>query len=144
MIDEVAAEFTWVDAGLTGLGVFPDRNKPTVVWTGLPDPRPVVALQQQLERRLQEAGWRPDGRTYRPHVTVARINSRRRPVPRVLFEVLETHTATDFGTSRLDNVVLYRSESTPQGMRYTALHRSNLLDRNPAEQSSNQNNPGGN
>lgn len=143
ILDEVAAEFTGMDAALTGLGVFPHRRKPTVVWTGIRNPSPVVALQQQLERRLQAAGWKPDPREYRPHVTVARVNSRRRPVPGVLFELLDQHTTTDFGTSRLDNIVLYQSESTPRGAHYTALHRSQLHQTRSAKQSHRQNDTGG-
>lgn len=135
MLDDVAAEFDCMDVTLNGLGVFPHRKKPTVVWTGILCPQPIVALQQRLQRRLQEAGWTPDTREFHPHVTVARVNSRRRRVPDVLFELLDRHTATDFGSSRLESIVLYQSELTPRGGRYTATHRSKLRERDSAEQS---------
>jgi len=143
IVDEVVLEFTRIDSAMAGLGVFPDRKKPTVVWVGIQDPRPVVALQQQLERRLEVAGWKPDPRTYRPHVTVARLNARRGPTPGALLELLDRHAATDFGSFHIDQVALYQSELTSQGASHTALHRSAFHEMRLAERSPHQENTTG-
>jgi len=133
ILDEVAGESHRIESVLAGLGVFPDQKKPTVVWAGIRNPRPVVTLQQQLERRLEVGGWNPDERVYRPHVTIARVNTRRRPVPGSLFQLLARHAETDFGSFRVDGVSLYQSELSPRGAIHTALHRSPLRGMRPEE-----------
>ncbi|MCH2210166.1 MAG: RNA 2',3'-cyclic phosphodiesterase [Fuerstiella sp.] len=126
ILNEVAAEFTAVDAAMSGLGVFPDMKKPSVVWVGVKELRTLVTLQTDLESRLIMAGWSPDKRVYRPHITVARGNLRRRRTPDLLFELLDRHTTTDFGTVHLDRIVLYQSELSSGGASYTSLYQSVL------------------
>ncbi|MCH2201100.1 MAG: RNA 2',3'-cyclic phosphodiesterase [Fuerstiella sp.] len=124
ILNEVAAEFTATDTALAGLGVFPDTKKPAVIWAGVKDPHPLVILQTDLEFRLRAAGWGPDTRVYRPHITVARVNLRHGPVPDLLFELLDRYATTDFGTVHLDRIALYQSERTPGGTSHASLYQS--------------------
>ena len=124
IVDDVVLQFSPIDVAVAGLDVFPDRKKTRVVWARIQDPRPVIALRQQLERRLEIAGWSRDPRTYCPHVTVARLNAQRRPVSRGLVELLNKYAATDFGSFPINQVVLYQSQLTSEGTSHTALHQS--------------------
>lgn len=123
-LDRECKSVAAMDVGLSGLGVFPDRRRPTVVWAGLQEAR-LMQLQQRLEESVSRLGWTREQHAYRPHVTLARINPRK-PVPSELHGLLERCASRDFGTHRLDRVVLYQSESTPSGMRYTSLHEVRL------------------
>lgn len=108
---------------LAGLGVFPERGAPRVLWVGLDLPPPFFALQAACERAARHAGFEPERRAFTPHLTLGRW---REPAPRPVLEPL------DLGDAVLDRVVLYRSELHPSGAVYTALHAFTLAPGAPA------------
>jgi 2'-5' RNA ligase len=99
-------------AVVAGLGTFPERGRPRVLWLGLALPREILALQQGCERAAEEAGFAPSARPFRPHLTLARFRERA-PRPRL--------PPADLGQSRFDTLVLYRSDLRPQGALHTPL-----------------------
>jgi 2'-5' RNA ligase len=65
------------EARLDGLGSFGGPRRTSVVWLDLADGREATAdLAQDCERACQAAGLPPDGRPFRPHVTLARSRAR--------------------------------------------------------------------
>lgn len=58
---------------LMGVGVFPPRGKPTVLWTGADGGEDLQRLFRRVTRALEPAGIAPEGRKYMPHVTLARL-----------------------------------------------------------------------
>jgi 2'-5' RNA ligase len=55
-------------------GVFPDRGAPRVVWVGLGQGSvECAACFRHLDDGLARAGFAPESRPFRPHLTVARI-----------------------------------------------------------------------
>lgn len=123
LLDQLVERHSGFRRSLTGLGVFPDRARPTVVWAGVSAPE-LAALQSDVDDRVCELGWQPEGRPYRPHVTLARVNPRK-AVPHMLNELLDRHTETDFGEHQFDRVALYQSE--PGGV-YRVLHDVRLSE----------------
>lgn len=102
------------DVPLTGLGMFPSRGAPRILWLGLAFPPPLLALQAECERAARAAGFAPETRPFRPHLTLGRWRER---VPRpVLPETLPAAT-------RIDKVSLFRSELAPSGAVHTVLRR---------------------
>jgi RNA 2',3'-cyclic 3'-phosphodiesterase len=72
----IAQGFDAFPLRLAGVDAFPNLRDPRVVWVGV-DPEPRLELMQHdLELSLAALGYEPEGRPFRPHVTVAR--SRRR------------------------------------------------------------------
>jgi len=70
-LGEVAAPaFT---LALDGVGHFPPRGAPRVLWAGVADGDPVRRLHGRIETRLQRLGLAPDRRNFAPHVTLARL-----------------------------------------------------------------------
>jgi RNA 2',3'-cyclic 3'-phosphodiesterase len=58
---------------LKGLGHFPPRGEPRVLWVGVERSAELARLKRRIDRALREAGMPPEGRKFAPHVTIARI-----------------------------------------------------------------------
>jgi 2'-5' RNA ligase len=109
-----AAECPACDVRLRGLGTFPDRGSPRLLWLGLEPPAAVLALQAACERAAVAAGFAREGRAFVPHLTLGRWRERdRRP------DLPEA----DLGPARVDVLVLFRSDLAREGARYTSLAR---------------------
>lgn len=67
--------FTTFSLSLKGVGVFPPRKEPRVLWVGLSDRQELISLQSQIERKLVSIGIPQDQRKFHPHITVARLNN---------------------------------------------------------------------
>jgi len=99
-------------AEVSGLGTFPERGRARVLWIGISVPRSVLRLQQACERAAVAAGFEPETRAFSPHLTLGRW---REPAPR------PTLPEADLGRTRLDTLVLYRSQPGRAGSVYTPL-----------------------
>jgi len=109
-----------------GLGTFPNPRRARVVWVGLSAPE-LSDLAGEVDEALAEEGFSREARSVIPHITVGRVRSPR-GWERVL-AAMRPYWENSFGTSRVDEIVLYRSELGPDGPRYTALERLPLGQR---------------
>lgn len=104
---------------LVGLGVFPHLHRPRVVWVGVRGAEPAAAMVDALESPLDVLGWPSDGRVWRAHITLARVNGK---APVSLLKLLEQHHETHFGDVAADSVVLMQSQQgTCRGPKYVPL-----------------------
>jgi 2'-5' RNA ligase len=67
---------------LDGLGCFPNRSRPRVVWVGLAavgggESAPLLALKAALDEALAPLGWPPEERPFRAHLTLGRVKDER-------------------------------------------------------------------
>jgi 2'-5' RNA ligase len=60
---------------LTGIGFFPPRGLPRVVWVGIKKSEQLVQLRNRIEAALVRSGLEPEGRKYSPHITLARLKN---------------------------------------------------------------------
>ena len=60
---------------LDGVGFFPPRGKPRVVWAGIRPNENLVRLRNRVETVLVRAGLDPEGRKFSPHITLARLRN---------------------------------------------------------------------
>ncbi len=104
------------------LGVFSNTKKPRVIWLGLQgDVAPLNRLQRDIDVRLAGCGFDIEARPFRPHLTLGRLKA-----PQTLSGLEDfvaqgaEFAAGSFVTSEL---VLMKSELTPQGAVHTALER---------------------
>ena len=58
---------------LGGVGHFPPRGRPRVLWVGIRVDDALSRLHGQIESRLRLLGIAPEGRKFAPHVTLARF-----------------------------------------------------------------------
>jgi 2'-5' RNA ligase len=111
-VERAASACPPCQARVEGIGFFPTHGPPHVIWAGLALPPEVLQLQAECERAVVTAGFAPEGRAFRPHVTLGRWRDRvRRPAVPTL----------DLGSTRLGPVILFKSELRPQGALHTPL-----------------------
>jgi 2'-5' RNA ligase len=107
---------------LAGLGAFPDRRRPRIVWVGVREASGVLAaLQRRVGEALTPLGFPPEARAFSPHVTIGR--AARDASPRDLSAVGEHVTGTAIGIIArvdVDHITLMRSDLRPGGSVYTA------------------------
>ena len=58
---------------LKGVGHFPPRKRPRVIWVGIEANDSLLRLRGKIESVLVRRGLEPEGRKYSPHITVARL-----------------------------------------------------------------------
>jgi 2'-5' RNA ligase len=97
---------------VAGLGTFPDRGSPRVLWLALEVPAPLLELQRACEGAARAAGFEREARPFKAHLTLGRWRDRA-PRPDL--------PAADLGTTRLERLVLFESDLKPDGAVYTSL-----------------------
>lgn len=107
---------------IQGLGVFPNRRRPRVLWLGLTPAERLRCLHRAWHTALLKAGLRLTGRTFTPHLTIGRF--RRKAAG--LEELLEANADRWFGCLRIDRLVLYESRLTPQRAEHRAVQTVHL------------------
>ncbi len=55
-----------------GFGVFPDLQRPRVVWVGVAPEPALELLQHQVEQEFAPLGFPTEGQPFRPHLTLGR------------------------------------------------------------------------
>ncbi|MBE9486079.1 MAG: RNA 2',3'-cyclic phosphodiesterase [Chloroflexi bacterium] len=101
---------------LEGLGVFPHRRRPRVLWIGLEPQRELIQLSRQLAKELELLGAQIDVRPYHPHLTIGRFKQQ----PKQL-KLLCPFLSHSCGTLKVDRMILFSSELTPRGAIHTPL-----------------------
>lgn len=95
-----------------GLDVLPSRRSPRVLTLGLERTDTHMALYNSVSQTLEEQGLDPEERSYKPHVTIARLND---VPPEAVHEFLRSHQDAAFPRFEVDRLVLYESTLTPDG-----------------------------
>jgi 2'-5' RNA ligase len=110
------------EIGVEGLGMYPNKNNPRVIWLGIQGGDPLVEIHKRLDAALLEAAITPDKHSLSPHLTIARIrrNAERETVQDV-GKTFSQFKVDSLGTCLIDQVHLYKSILTPEGPIYTSL-----------------------
>lgn len=127
LIKETLDDFKSFQIGVEKMGMYPNAQKPRVIWLGITGAEPLKDIHKMLESQLQKADIQPDKRSFSPHLTIARIR-RNADVQSVkeIGETLSKFRVGSLGTCAVNHIVLYKSELTPQGPIYTPLLSSPL------------------
>ena len=105
-----------IPASLGGLGQFPERGNPRVVWIGVDEGKYELTRYAGLfARKIAPLGYAPDPRGFSPHITLAR-NSGERPGADWLQDVSVPATVFSF-----QECVLFQSILEPGGAEYVPL-----------------------
>ena len=108
---------------IEGIGVFPNWQRPEVVWVGVGgEVEKLIALQQSVDTALTPLGFPRESRPFTPHLTLARLRGKASPKERQTFGEQVRSISLEAGTSFVANSVsVMRSQLTPKGAIYTRL-----------------------
>ena len=104
---------------LLGSGTFPSKGNARVVWIGLEGAEPLGLIASRLEASCRELGFEPEGRAFKPHLTLARIKDPRASIPAI--NLAEKYASIEFGFVKVDKILLKKSVLGPQGPTYTTV-----------------------
>jgi 2'-5' RNA ligase len=110
---------------VTGFGVFPDYQRPRVLWAGVTPEPGLELLQHGVEQAFAPLGFPTEARAFRPHVTLARAGRDARPRD---FHGLEQALASiDFDELvTIEDVDLMQSTLRPDGPVYQVKYHERL------------------
>jgi 2'-5' RNA ligase len=119
-IAPVVAAWNPFELSIHGLGCFPSSRNPRVIWVGIDrGGGEASSLQKVIEDKAAEVGFPPEGRPFKPHLTLGRV---RTPIGRSAFiQVMEKHKDVEIGSFQAREVYLFKSELKPSGAVYTKL-----------------------
>lgn len=110
---------------LNGVGVFPEKGRPRVLWLGLENIQPLMSAYAQLCDLLLKNGLLSDPKPLVPHLTLARIKSLQNKTSLEL--LLEEYQSFNFGTVDINRITLFESISTTTGVIYEPLFEKWLV-----------------
>lgn len=101
---------------LKGVGIFPPRGIPRVLWAGLEQAERTTALRNAIDRALAVLNIPRDKKRYTPHLTLARL--RNSPI-HDLQHFLAGNAFFQSSEFPVENFHLYRSRLTSKGAQHT-------------------------
>jgi RNA 2',3'-cyclic 3'-phosphodiesterase len=131
-------EIVAFDLAFGGIGVFPPRGAPQVLWLGVTQgATPLMDLQAEIASRVRRLGIVFDDRPFHAHLTLGRWRdsrhdrSVRRAAKTFVREVSrDTARSKTVATVRVARATLYHSRLSSAGSTYTALAHANLSPSN--------------
>jgi 2'-5' RNA ligase len=143
-VDAIAERLRRVESGaleirFEGYGFFPTAKSPRVFWIGINAGPQLAKLAENIDVVVAELGVPREDRAYSPHLTLARSGGGRKSGspkwrkgdgPNDTFAVLQKRlaamSAIEFGTITAREFILYQSQLSPAGSKYTKLQRFSL------------------
>lgn len=122
--ERAVTEFSTFQIGIGETGVFPRPSRPQVLWIGVIDQSgQLSALQEKFENECAAEGFLKEDRAYKPHLTIARLRK-----PEGTRQLAEAHLEMKFEPIEVDvkEIVLFRSELSPKGSKYTVVFNRGL------------------
>jgi 2'-5' RNA ligase len=113
--------FSTIKTRLKGVGVFPNRRSPRVIWVGLNgEIEKLSTLRDGLQAELKALGFKPEKRPFRPHLTMGRFKGIVDRDGKLKWVLDRYHDiASDF--RYLNELVLFKSDLKPDGPVYTKM-----------------------
>jgi len=127
---------------VSGYGFFPTAKSPRVFWIGVHSGPQLPQLAREIDSAVAELGIPREERPYSPHLTLARASGRsgdpkgrKGDGPNLIYGVLQKRLAAmgepdsdtlSFGSVTANEFILYQSQLSPAGSKYTKLERFSL------------------
>jgi len=120
-LTQLTSQHTSFRLHLNGVGAFPNRKRPRVVWVGLDgDVAVLQTMQAELEEQIMQLGWSREKRPFSPHVTLGRVKDAKK------VQALDWHVALERLVFEVTAVQLVQSDLRPSGAVYTVRHLAQL------------------
>ena len=122
VLDDVAQDP--FDLKIKGIGHFPPRRKPKVLWLGAEPLDKLSALRNKIESALQKTSLEPEHRKFSPHITIARFKDS--PPIKKVAGFMALHSLFKSPAFKVDSFHLYSSILSPKGAIHQIEHTYSL------------------
>jgi 2'-5' RNA ligase len=114
---------------LGGLGMFPNEQRPRVIWVALEgNTEPLAVMQREIEKALEPLGFAPENRALTSHLTLGRVRDNASPEERKEIGSVVKEKKIDYDASfTLKELSLMKSTLTPTGAIYNRLDYAAFL-----------------
>ena len=120
VLHEIAAATPSFSANVTGTGVFPNEEKPRVLWVGLDEPTGTLfKLAQAIDARMHRYGFEKEKRAFVPHLTIGRVKEAR--IAEIIRSLQEKPLAAR--PAHFNEIIFMQSELHAAGSIYTPLRK---------------------
>ncbi len=109
---------------IKGIGVFPNLNKPRVIWLGVEGGETLAAIASKLETKIRRLGFAPERKGFTPHITLARVKSSRN-LPS-LVKWIQNMQDIEVGVFKVRSIRIKQSILRPSGPIYKTLREVEL------------------
>ena len=121
---EVAIGQAPVSMKIGGLGFFPDKHRPRVLWVGVTEGSDaIIQLAGNVENAINRYGFAKGKRPFIPHITLARIKKPKQPRINDVLRIGQSFNTDPF---IIDELTLIQSTLHPDGPGYTVLETFQL------------------
>lgn len=100
------------DFTISGLGCFPGRSRPRVLWAGVGDENHISDLRESVEEVCSSVGFERESRSYTPHITLGRVKDASR---NEVNAIIDRHSNLRIPDISVNEFVLYESRLSPDG-----------------------------
>lgn len=99
-------------------GCFPKPERPSVLWIGAEPGTTLRSISDRIATNLKAANIQFDEKPFKSHITVGRCTGPMDPRP-----FIEKYSGKEIETFLCDEILIMRSELSPQGAKHTVLER---------------------
>jgi 2'-5' RNA ligase len=118
-VKEVCQAFGAFDLSLKGIGCFPNRRNPRVLWLGLDgDLEPMSEFRDALQGHLTDFGIKEEKRKFKPHLTLGRFRKPKKMDSKE-DQLLSKYEDISSSVCSLKELILFKSDLKPTGAVYT-------------------------
>jgi len=110
-LESIAQKVKYFEISLRGVGVFPSLDRISVVWIGVEDSK-LVSLMKMVGKELAYLK-KNDHEEEVAHLTIARVKTERNKEK--LQEFVKKFEKKEFGTMKVDKLILFESELKREG-----------------------------
>lgn len=103
---------------IKGLGYFPPRKYPKILWAGIQENNSLMELQKKVEKACRNAGLDPEERSFKPHITIGRVQGASK---KEVLSFINEHKRLRFEDISVKKFILYESKLHPDGAVHTPL-----------------------
>jgi len=125
-LDAIGSKHTPFDLTFSENGVFPNWNRPRILWVGLIHTDALFSLVDEIETELQSIGIPPENRPFSPHITIGRFKDFAKPGEIDLIKQNFCDEVVLDETMTITEIYLYQSILHPSGPEYTRLQITKL------------------
>ncbi len=124
-LNNVLKDLSCFKIAVKGIGKFSSKKKTKVIWLGIEDLNNQLSqISSQLNSAFTPFGFKPEKRTFKAHLTLARIKQLHNE--HVLNDLISTYSNHEFQQVIIDELILYESILTSRGHIYKKLNRTQL------------------